>query len=132
MLETICSCKSLVIIITDELRSIISVANLRHTETCKVCLGAFYHIGCISSLQFIQFNPITIVCSPPLGSGGGTIFGKFSSRRGNVIFEEAGGGQLQGVESRFPNHMEEELSRNQKLVHETLCFKQFRAIFRSK
>ena len=72
-----------------------------------------------------------IVCSPPWDQGGGTIFGKFSSRRGNVIFEEAGGGQLQGVESRFPNHLVEELSKNQKLINETVNFKQFRAIFGS-
>ena len=32
-----------------------------------------------------------IVCPPPWDKGGGTIFGKISSRRGNIIFEEAGG-----------------------------------------
>ena len=79
--------------------------------------------------SIIPLSSDSIVCSP-LGSG--TIFGKFSSRRGNIIFEEAGGGQLQGVESRYPNNLVEELSKNQKLIHETLCFKQFRAIFRSK
>ena len=66
------------------------------------------------------------------GRGEGTIFGKISSRRGNKIFEKAGGGKLQEGESRFPNHPVEELSKNQKLIHETSCFKQFRPIFRSK
>ena len=74
---------------------------------------------------------IYIVCSPPLGSGGGTIFGKIFPRGGNIIFEEAGG-TTSGGEYRFPNHLGEELRKNQKLIHETLFFKQFRAIFRSK
>ena len=35
------------------------------------------------------------------------------------------GGQLQGVENRFPNHLEEELRKNKKLIHETLFLSNF-------
>ena len=51
---------------------------------------------------------------------------------GGTRFLKRQGGQLQEGESRFPNHLVKELSKNQKLIHETSCFKQFRPIFRSK
>ena len=85
------------------------------------------------TLDMIMILPPLIVCSPPLGSGGGERFlGKFPPGGGTRFLKRQGGGQLQEGESRFPNHLVEELSKNQKLIHETSCFKQFRPIFRSK
>ena len=78
-----------------------------------------------------KFLTFCIVCSPPWIQGGNDFWENFL-QEGEQDFWKARGGKLQEGESRFPNHLVEELSKNQKLIHETSCFKQFKTIFRSK